>query len=189
MIKDEPLRHQCLTVILGFLNLTLLCSSWLRKTAIPRSFLEDNSEYLNAKLLGYTWAFAEGGQEKKSLFLSALARIPSQCSAEKAPVDFFPQHVDMWCKLYLVKYPSCCPTNIRALLSSLMRWVGNWDKRMWKEFSFCLLAECATRPAWLLNAASERKPLWGSDNEYFQNVDIEQSAAWELYRALGELRS
>lgn len=60
---------------------------------------------------------------------------------------------------------------------------------MWKEFSFCLLAECATRPAWLLNAASERKPSWGSDNEYFQNVDIEQSAAWELYRALGELRS
>lgn len=53
--------------------------------------------------------------------------------------------------------------------------------------SFCLLAECAVRPPWLLNAAAERRPLGVSDNEYSQNLDIEQPAAWELYRALGEL--
>lgn len=45
---------------------------------------------------------------------------------------------------------------------------------------FCLLAECAVTPAWLLNAASERRPLWESDNQYAQNIDIEKPAAWEL---------
>lgn len=89
VIKDEPLMNQYLMVIWGFPYLVLLCSSWLRRIVIPRSYLEGNWEYLNAKLLGYSWAFAEGEQENKSLLLSVLARILSQRLSEKAMVDFF----------------------------------------------------------------------------------------------------
>lgn len=106
----------------------------LAQIAIPRSFLEGNWEYLNAKLLGYSWAFAEGEQEKKSLFLSVFARILSQWRSEKALGIFFASVLIQWCKMYWVKCPSCCPTKVKVLLSSLMRWGGNWHKRMWKKW-------------------------------------------------------